>query len=180
MEIIKNIGSNIKKIFKGKQNKKAILIFSLGAIGIILILLSEILPEKDSENKTAESLFVSEISQKEKILEQRISEAVSKINGAGKTHVTITFESSEEYIFAENFSENSSENEAEIESELVIIEGEKGDLPVTIKTNEAKIRGVLIICEGGKNPLVKEKIIEGVCALLDIPSNKVSVAEMAE
>lgn len=180
MEILKNTAEKIGNLFREKQNKKAIFISALGIIGIIFILLSEIFPAEESENKSPESAFVSEISQREQILEQRIAEAVSKINGAGKTHVTITFDSSEEYIFAENFSENSAESETEKESEFVIIKGEKGDLPVTIKTNEAKIRGVLIICEGGKNPLVKEKIIEGVCALLGIPSNKVSVAEMAE
>lgn len=179
MEIFKNTGEKIKKLFRDNHNKKAALIFALGAIGIILILLSEMIPEKEAENEAGKSVFSSELSGREAVLEERIAEAVSKINGAGKTHVTITFDSSEEYVFAENFSENNAESETERESELVIIEGEKGDLPVTIRTNEAKIRGVLIICEGGKNPLVKEKIIEGVCALLDIPSNKISVAEMA-
>lgn len=180
MENLKKISSKIEKVFKEKQNKKAVLIFSIGIIGIFLILISEILPEKNSDLNSSELSFASELSEREELLEKRIEEAVSKINGAGKTHVTITFDSSEEYVYAKNFSENKTENETENESEFVIIEGEKSDKPVTIKTNEAKIRGVLIICEGGKNPLVKEKIIEGVCALLDIPSNKVSVAEMAK
>ena len=51
--------------------------------------------------------------------------------------------------------------------------------PLVLKTKEAKIRGVLVVCEGGENPLVCEKVLEAVCALLDIPSNKVSVAKMA-
>ncbi|MBR5872423.1 MAG: stage III sporulation protein AG, partial [Oscillospiraceae bacterium] len=65
------------------------------------------------------------------------------------------------------------------EDEIVIIEDDDGEKPIVIRTDEAKIRGVLVICEGGKNPLVREKIIEAVCALFNIPSNKVSVAEMA-
>ena len=62
---------------------------------------------------------------------------------------------------------------------LISAIGDDGEKPIVIRTDEAKIRGVLVICEGGKNPLVREKIIEAVCALFNIPSNKVSVAEMA-
>ena len=93
--------------------------------------------------------------------------------------IVILWDSSKEYFYAENHSENSEETEKSIEREFVVIEGENGDEPIVLKIKESKIRGVLVICEGGDNPVIKEKIIEAVCALLDVSSNSVSVAKMA-
>jgi len=176
MEENKKIEFKLKEFYSKIKNKKAFLIVLFGICGIILIFLSELFPEKESvipqKSKT-------EIHEDETELESKIEDAVSKINGTGKTDVTITFDSSKEIFYAENFSETNRNSETDKESEIVTIEGENGEETVVIKTNEAKIRGVLVVCEGGKNPLVREKIIEAICALLDISSNKVSVAEMA-
>lgn len=178
MDKIKKI--DIKKFLNENRNKKTLLILAAGLIGIVFILFSEAASEKESYDTTEKETFDKDISESEIILENRIGEAVSKIKGAGKTHVTITFESSEETFYAKNFSGSIRENEKENEEEIVVIDGKNGEEPIYLKTDVAKIRGVLVICEGGANPLVKEKIIEGICALLDIPSNKVSVAEMAK
>ena len=180
MEQIKNTFDKLKKQLGENKNKKTLLIISAGIIGIVLIFLSEAFPEKEAEISDNSKTFLPEFSEKENILEEKIAAAVSKINGAGNTHVTITFESSEELFYAKNISDSKDENETESEEEIVIIDGKNGEEPIILKFNEAKIRGVLVICEGGANPLVKEKIIEGICALLDISSNKVSVAEMAQ
>ena len=143
-----------------------------------MIFLSELFPENISEKEEQE--FTSyDVTKKEEVLEKRLSEAISQINGAGKTKVMLTFDSSEEFLFAGNSEEEKDVTKTETKSEFVIIEGKNGEEPLLIKTNEAKIRGVLVICEGGDNPLIKETIIEAVCALLNISSNKVSVAKMA-
>ena len=104
---------------------------------------------------------------------------VSSLERAGNTPRPITFDSSKEYFYAKNSSENIGDSETEKESEFVILDSSEGEKPIVLKTDEAKIRGVLVVCEGGKDPFVCEKILEAICALLDIPSNKVSVAEMA-
>lgn len=179
MEEIKNLNSKLKGFLSKIKNKKAFFIVIMGISGIILIFLSEIIPNDDNVNmKNLDNLSI-DMSDQEIFIESRLEEAVSKIYGAGKTDITITYDSSKEIFYAENFSENKNSSESEKESEIVIIDGENGEEPVIIKTDEAKIRGVLVVCEGGENPLVREKIIEAICALLDIPSNKVSVAKMA-
>ena len=178
MEFLKNFDLKVKKFFGEKQNKKARFILILGCAGIMLIVLSEVVPQNKPELKDTKESFLS-TSEKESELEKRIEDAISKIKGVGQTDVTITLDSSDEFYYAKNSYENIDEAEVAKEYELVLIEGENGEEPLLIKTSEAKIRGVLIICEGGNNSLVCEKIIEAVCALLNIPSNKVSVAEMA-
>ena len=179
MEEIKILNKKTKDFISGLKNKKAVFAVVLGVLGIFLIFLSEIIPEKDKNIENTENAFSGNFSECETELEKRLEEAVSKINGAGKTDITITIDSSKEFFYAKNSSENTGDFESESESEFVIIEGKNGEEPLVLKTSEAKIRGVLVICEGGENPLVREKILEAVCALLDIPSNKVSVAKMA-
>ncbi len=179
MEEIKNLNSKLKEFFSKIKNKKAFLTVVMGISGIVLIFLSEIIPSNDNEYTKTYDNQSTDISEQEIIIENRLEDAVSKIYGAGKTDITITYDSSKEIFYAENFSENRNSSETEKKSELVIIDGANGEEPVVIKTDEAKIRGVLVVCEGGENPLVREKIIEAICALLDISSNKVSVAKMA-
>ena len=176
MSEIKSFVSKFKDMFSVIKNKKNVLIVSLGFIGIFLIFISEIIPEKEKEIIKTPSDLPSGF---ELELEKRLEEAVSQISGAGKTDITITLDSSKEYFYAKNSSENIGDSETEKESELVILEGAEGEEPIVLKTDEAKIRGVLVVCEGGNDPLVCEKILEAICALLDIPSNKVSVAKMA-
>lgn len=176
MEEIKSIKSKLSETISKIKNKKVFLIVLLGICGIFLIFLSELFPENDN---TIPQKNKSDIFEEEPELEVKLEEAVSKISGAGKTDVTITYSSSKEIFYAENFSEARGNSETDKESELVIIEGENGEEPVVLKTDEAKIRGVLVVCEGGNNPIVCEKIIEAICALLDVSSNKVSVAKMA-
>lgn len=176
MSEIKSFVSKFKDMFSVIKNKKNVLIVSLGFIGIFLIFISEIVPEREKEIIKTPSDFPSGF---ELELEKRLEEAVSQISGAGKTDITITLDSSKEYFYAKNSSENIDDSETEKESELVILEGAEGEEPIVLKTDEAKIRGVLVVCEGGNDPLVCEKILEAICALLDIPSNKVSVAKMA-
>ena len=176
MSEIKSFVSKFKDMFSVIKNKKNVLIVLLGFIGIFLIFISEIVPEREKEIVKTPSDLPSGF---ELELEKRLEEAVSQISGAGKTDITITLDSSKEYFYAKNSSENIDDSETEKESELVILEGAEGEEPIVLKTDEAKIRGVLVVCEGGNDPLVCEKILEAICALLDIPSNKVSVAKMA-
>ena len=176
MNEIKSFVSKFKDMFSAVKNKKNVLIVSLGFIGIFLIFISEIVPEREKEIVKTPLDFPSGF---ELELEKRLEEAVCQISGAGKTDITITLDSSKEYFYAKNSSENIDDSETEKESELVILEGAEGEEPIVLKTDEAKIRGVLVVCEGGNDPLVCEKILEAICALLDIPSNKVSVAKMA-
>ena len=179
MDSIKTFIEKIKDVFKHAQNKKPLFFLFIGLFGVALIMISEIFPEKENQTDTYNFSETEIFSKQEEYLETRLENAVSKIKGAGKTDVTVTLESSKEFCYAKNFSENTDVSENSKEDEFVIIDGKNGEEAILIKTLEAEIRGVLVVCEGGNDALLKEKIINSVCALLDIPSNKVNVAEMA-
>lgn len=176
MEFLKNLN---KKLFEDNKNKKLIWIVLAGCIGILMISVSELTANDNSEYTERKDQYAFLSEEQTLMLETKLEEKISEISGAGKTSVMITADSSKEYFYAENHSENSEETEKSFEREFVVIEGENGDEPIVLKIKESKIRGVLVICEGGDNPVIKEKIIEAVCALLDVSSNSVSVAKMA-
>ncbi|MBQ4117403.1 MAG: hypothetical protein IJD08_00290 [Oscillospiraceae bacterium] len=176
MEFLKKLN---KKLFEDNKNKKLIWIVLAGCIGILMISVSELTANDNSEYTERKDQYAFLAEEQTLMLETKLEEKISEISGAGKTSVMITADSSKEYFYAENHSENSEETEKSIEREFVVIEGENGDEPIVLKIKESKIRGVLVICEGGDNPVIKEKIIEAVCALLDVSSNSVSVAKMA-
>ena len=180
MEASKNLNKKIKEIFGKNQSRTSAFILLLGCIGMLLIVLSEFIPDNLSESKNiAANCNFSNTATKESELESRLKDVISQISGAGKTVVMVTLDSSEEYFYAKNSSEDKDDTETKKESEIVIIDGENGEEPIILKSTEAEVRGVLVICEGGENAVVREKIIEAVCALLDVPSNRVSVAKMA-
>ena len=178
MEQIKKTTDNIKNFFNNKQNRTAGFVVILGFIGILFVLLSDFVSGGEEIASSSEkSDFYHYESEEE--LETKLEEIISKISGAGRANVMLTFDSSSEYIFATNSFRNKETEETEEKDEFVIIDGKNGEEAILLKMNKADVRGVLVICEGGGNPIVREKIIEALCALLDIPSNKVSVAEMA-
>lgn len=168
----------IKSIFSEK-NKKSAFILIIGIIGIIMIVFSEFTAGSFENKNKYDYLSFFDYSKREQELEEKLSGMISKINGAGKTVVMVTIENSKELFYEKDTVYSKEDNSTENESDLVLSEGENGDMPIILKIGEEKIRGVLVICEGGENPVICEKIIKSVCALLDIPSTKVSVAKMA-
>ena len=99
--------SRIKKIFSSASNfkykKQAVIIF--GLIGVVLILLSELVPSTaDGKSNTNTSTdYESYVSS----LESRTQNIISSIDGVGKCRVMITLEQTDERVFAKNIDESS-------------------------------------------------------------------------
>ncbi len=182
MEMLKKIGNSIKsKSFKDKEITK--LLLWVGIIGICLIFLSEFIPKSSSE-KTGNAVSATKFSQeKEQKLEKRLERMISKIDGAGKTKVMLTLDTSEQYYYLtesiSRSSQNAEEFENESEEEIARIDDGNGEKPILQKIDESKIRGVLVVCQGGNNAKIKESILNAVCAVLNLSSEQVSIAKMA-
>lgn len=145
-------------------NIKSKWIYLVGAAGILLIILSLILPVKSESNgETAE--FYS------KQLEEKIASLLSDVKGAGKVSVLLTLDCGGESVLAEN-SETSGEKRA---TDILVINGKSGDEPVKLKEIFPKVRGVAVVCDGGDNVDVKNKITELLSSALGIPTNRITV-----
>ena len=118
-------------------------------------------------------------------LNEQLTELISKINGAGRVKVMITYDTSDENVYAKDMDEEfeNKENapvEQRIKSEYIIINGSDGEAGLKIKNVYPTVRGVAVVCDGANDPNVKGQIVSVVSALFDINSTRISVAEMAK
>lgn len=147
-----------------------------GLLMIILILVSDFKGEEEKERSDADvnvlSFTSAELYADE--TEKRLCETLTEIEGVGKAKVMLTITSTEEYVYAESVKSGTSQTE---NSYVIIDKGSQKEALVK-KINNPAISGVLIVCEGGDDPKVCERIYNAVSTALNIPTNKIYVAEM--
>lgn len=159
------------------SKKRLILIVVIGFTALFLIFISELDLEKNVEKE-------KEYSSNEycEYLEDKTTEIIEAINGAGKTHVMITLSETTEYVYAVNDKKTEKNNDSSTdnayENDYIIIEENSNDKGLLIKTIEPKIRGVAIVCEGGDNTNVQNQIYSTVSAVLDVNTSKISISKL--
>lgn len=192
MQDDKAILSSLDQLSKSPKFIKAVII--AGLIGIFLILMSGIFTDKKDSNEVTPASDIAYISltKYENELEQNLADIISSINGAGKTRVLLTMDSTVEQVYAtdksmsQNNSENSGDNTESKEdtsatTTYITVELSDGtQQTVLLKEIQPKVRGVLVVCSGGDNNVVKEKIVDAVTKVLNISSSRVSVAGLTQ
>ena len=142
--------------------------------------------EQSSQTADADALYASQ-------MEERLTQALSRVAGVGEVQVMITLKASSELVVEkEQPVRRSSTNESdavggnrvvsEVTSEENVIYRSDGSLsePYVIKTLPPQIEGVLVIAEGAGNGTVSRTIVEIAQALFDVEAHKVKVVPMEE
>ncbi len=165
--------TKLKELFislKG-SDKRLKIIIALALVGVMLIMLSELVPK--SEKKQEESVsYESYIS----ALEDKTEELISSINGVGRCKVMITLKNTNESVFAKNIEENSNSGNYSKSDEYVLYEGQEGKTPVLIKEYFPDIQGVAVVCDGADNKVVRESIADSISSLYGISVSKISIS----
>ena len=128
----------------------------------------------------------------ERYMENKLEQAISAMEGAGKVKVMVTVSSSEELVVEKDIpitrsdtQENDSEggnrnvNEYKQEEETVYSrQSDGGSAPYVVKTLQPLIEGVVVVAQGGDRPEVRRNITEAIVALFDIEPHKIKVVKM--
>lgn len=176
MKISEKLGS----IKKDKKTVTAVMILGIG--GLLLIMLSSVLPEKKQDKNEAEKMIRQNTETDSdsycRETEQRLEKFLSSVEGAGEVKVYLTVGTDERYVYAKEGKQSRSENKTEEEEKYVIVGGgsEKNALIETIETPE--ITGAVIACTGCDSPIVTERIYKAVSAALGIPTGKIYVTKL--
>ncbi len=154
---------------------------------------------KMEESPQTQKTGVSEKTEKidsteeyEHYMENKLEQAISAMEGAGKVKVMITVNASRELVVAKDTqdvhsstAENDSEGGSRIadesnrgEESIYRKESDGSSSPYVIKTLQPAIEGVVVITEGGDRPEVSRNITEAIVALFDIEPNKIKVVKM--
>lgn len=177
MEYLK---SSIKKLSeKLNLDKKSLVVIFIGIIGVILLVLSELIPfssKTESSDLTEGTLTVS-YSEYEKEVETRLESLISEIDGAGTVKVMVTLDCSVESIYAQQEKQTSGES-GSYENEYVIIKNNDGENGILLKTTQPQIRGVAVVCTGGSSSVVRQNVTNTVTAVLGISSARVNISAM--
>lgn len=165
-----------KTMEKLLKNKYVLLLL---AIGLILLLLSS--GKSDDKIKpNVSSLTETGFSVEE--LEDRIADALSKIEGAGKVRVVLTVKSSTEQVVAENQESvqrmNGEDNESESSVQAVIIDAGDGESPVTLKYIYPEFQGALVIAQGAGDATVRLALTGAMSSLTGIGTDRITVTKM--
>lgn len=166
------INSLIERV---KSDKKLIVIVVAGIIGMLLLVFNEITPDtKNTETKgdSHSSEFVA--YDYESKLEQRLTELIESVSGAGKTKVMLTIDCGDENVYA---TENKSDN-GKSENKYVLIENDGNGSGMLLKVWMPEVRGVAIVCQGADSAKVREEITGVVTAVLGISTNRINIAKM--
>ena len=167
-----------------KADRRKLIVF-LGIAGMLLILISELVPNNKNDN-TEQAVSNDDLTseQYKKQLENELEEILSKIEGVGSSSVMITLDGTTEYVYAEELDTTSDSNDnskrESYRSNIVITESGGDKRALVKKIIRPQVTGVLVACPGGDDIGTKEKIISAVSAVLGIPAGRVYVVKVAE
>ena len=151
---------------KGRQGR-ARLAAAVGILAMLLILLSELFPQKSGADSVQAVSAVQTSAEYQAQLENRLESLISQMSGAGKTTVMITLETAEESIYALDT------QSGELQTHVLLNDGSALTETVCLP----QVCGVAVLCEGGADIRVAARVTELVSALLDLPSNRICVEQ---
>lgn len=177
-------------ISKLSSDKKTLFIVLAGIVGVVILVISEFIPEGEKTKSSEEEAQVSNYSienhyEYAEMLENKLADIISSIDGAGTAKVMITLESSSEAVYAQNDKtdmESGDENNEKIskENDYVLIKTDSSkEEALLLKIIQPEVKGVAVVCEGGDSIYVQQKIIETISAVFDISSSKIKVTKLS-
>lgn len=171
---------------KIKRVKHLDVVIGVGVVALVLVLFSGVF----SGDKSSSSGQYVESKSEYLQIEDRLSDVLSEINGAGKVSVMINFAGTSEIITEKttNLSEDktvdsdssgSRETESKTESlSPVIIQKNGEDSPLIVKEILPDIVGVIVVAEGANNMSVRINLLQAVQTLLSVSADKVEIFTM--
>lgn len=171
------LDKKIKELFGEKNNLTVVII--LGAAGLLLVLISSLLPSGDKSTIKKEKIIPdSDIAGYCLETQERLEDFLESIDGAGKVRVYLTLSSNEQYIYAKEEKQSHADNRTDQEEKYVLIGGgsDKSALIETVRMPE--IAGAVVACTGCDSAIVRERIYKAVSSALGISSGKIYVTKL--
>lgn len=164
------------------------LILTLAVAGIILIAVSYIWDEQP-EPVTVSDATGSTLAEDAWQLEERLTEIIGQVAGAGETCVMVTMDTTRESVYAEDITSQrrsiqtgelgSGDEDFSEERTHVLLGNGSEESPLVEKRIEPTVRGVLILCEGAEDPVVEARVTEAVRTVLGISSSQICVEKIS-
>ncbi len=162
---------------------------AVGGLAVLLYLLGSRIDCTTRE--TAEKTVPASGGETRDALERRLIEVLSKIRGAGRVDVLVTYETNGEIVTAtvrqtdEDVKDANGTGGSQTSrivrevTEPATVETESGRAPIVLYEIEPVVRGVVVVAEGAADFSVREKLQAAVQAATGIPISHIEVFEMS-
>ena len=179
----------ILKLGKYKINLQT-LVFVLGLVGILLIGLSSMLPERTGKAEETGALETDAKAYAAE-LEGRLQTILQQMDGVGEAQVMVTLENGYRKVYAKSEKVNNdvlediraqdekkTQEKQVTEQTYILVDGAGGKVPLVTAELEPEVKGVVVVCQGGDRPEVVGKVVDTVKVALNISSARISVSKL--
>lgn len=161
-----------------KKNKYVLLVL---AAGLVLILWPG--GKEDGEPVAAVSAEEQGVSFSLEKQEEKLTEILQKIDGAGQVEVMLTVRTSAERVVATEEERRASaagggEEETESTVTVVVVSSDRNETPVTIKYIYPEYQGAVVVAEGAGDAAVRLALTDAVSAVTGLSTDKITVVKM--
>lgn len=147
-------------------------IFLLLLAGAVLLLLPSGETERESMTLSATEEARDEFSREE--LEERLEQALSQIEGAGRVTVVLTLEESARQVLAQEGKVGESSHETET---VLVNRGSGYQETVRLQELAPDYRGALVVAQGADDPAVRLALSQAVSALTGLGADRVTICK---
>jgi stage III sporulation protein AG len=188
------LSEKAKKYFQAYKKmsikKKTQFVAIVLIIAVILTIYFSSLADRTPETPAPQATQQATVSYAKDDTEAKLKEALSKIDGAGKVEVMITYKSGPEIVPAfstdtqksqttDTGTDTDRKTETENEQTDVVTVEKGGDANALILKEKApEVKGVIVIAEGAGNIVVKLNLLKAVQTLLAVSPEQIEVFEM--
>ncbi len=161
------IQGKIKSLF-GKKG------FGFVIIGLLAGLVLLILPRSKPETEIMPSNDILTSAEYCALLEQKAVNLIRELSEVDSCAVFVTLERGYRYVYATNQHVREESELKETDKTIVLAGNGNGEDPILIEETMPLVAGVAVVCKGASYE-TQYRIIELMCALFDIESNRISV-----
>lgn len=142
------------------------------AVGVFLLLLPS---PGNGESRENPEQGVREDAFDLEAFEEKLSLALSGIDGAGETRVVLTLDSGSRQVLAQDQDRDGTGGGGT--TTVTLGRGAGSQEVVPLQTLAPSFRGALVICPGGGDPQVRLRLAEAVSALTGLGADRVSICK---
>lgn len=160
------------------QKYKYVLLILLAGVALLLWPSGKEPPEQKEMPALSASVPQEDFSVS--ALEERLSQTLSKVQGAGDVTVMLTVQGGSRQVLArDEKSSHKADGGSETQSTTVVVSGASGtgNSPVLVQQLYPRFQGALVVCSGGENAGVRLKLMEAVSALTGLGTDKISICK---
>ena len=118
-------------------------------------------------------------SQDEITVEQKLSEILAQVDGAGEVQVFLTVASGEQTIYQTNDAlSHDGESENSQKDTVTVTDSKRNESGLIKQVNPPLYQGALIVCGGADSPEVRLAVVDAVSKVTGLSSDKISVLKM--